>query len=53
LSRRRAARVSSYLVDRFQLRPAYLGVIPTGAEPVDDGTNGGFKEGVGIVSFYK
>jgi phospholipid/cholesterol/gamma-HCH transport system substrate-binding protein len=50
LARRRAARVEAYIVTRFQLRQAYLGIISMGAEPA---TEGGSKEGVGIVSFYK
>ena len=41
--RRRAARVQMYLIDRFHLRPAYVGIIALG----------GAKEGVGIVSYYK
>ena len=51
--RRRAVRVQTYIIDRFHLRPAYVGVISMGAEPADKGSPGGFKEGVGIVSFYK
>jgi phospholipid/cholesterol/gamma-HCH transport system substrate-binding protein len=51
--RERAVRVSAYLVGRFHLRPAYVGVISLGAEPPDPGSPGAFKEGVGIVSFYK
>ena len=53
VGRRRAARVQAYIVDRFHLRPAYVGVISMGAEPIDEGGLGGFKEGVGVVSFYK
>jgi phospholipid/cholesterol/gamma-HCH transport system substrate-binding protein len=52
-ARRRAVRVQTYITDRFQLRPAYVGVISLGAEPPDTGTPGAFKEGVGIVSFYR
>lgn len=51
--RRRAARVRTYIIDRFHLRPAYVGVISMGAEPPDKGGPGAFKEGVGIVSFFK
>ena len=51
--RQRAVRVETYLIGRFFLRPAYVGVISMGAEPPDKGSPGGFKEGVGIVSFYK
>jgi phospholipid/cholesterol/gamma-HCH transport system substrate-binding protein len=53
LSRERAVRVETYLIGRFHLRPAYVGVISMGAEPPDTGSPGAFKEGVGIVSFYK
>jgi phospholipid/cholesterol/gamma-HCH transport system substrate-binding protein len=52
-ARRRAVRVQAYLIDRFHLRPAYVGVVSMGAEPTDDGSGGAFKEGVGVVSFYK
>jgi phospholipid/cholesterol/gamma-HCH transport system substrate-binding protein len=51
--RQRAVRVEAYLIGRFHLRPAYVGVVSMGAEPPDTGSPGGFKEGVGIVSFYK
>lgn len=53
VARQRAVRVEAYLIGRFHLRPAYVGVISMGAEPSDKGSPGGFKEGVGIVSFYK
>jgi phospholipid/cholesterol/gamma-HCH transport system substrate-binding protein len=53
VGRQRAVRVEAYLVGRFFLRPAYVGVISLGAEPSDTGSPGGFKEGVAIVSFYK
>lgn len=43
VGRRRAARVQMYLIDRFHLRPAYVGIISLS----------GAKEGVGIVSYYK
>ncbi len=51
--RQRAVRVQAYIVGRFKLRPAYVGVISMGAEAADKGSPGGFKEGVGIVAFYK
>ena len=51
--RRRATRVRTYIISRFALRPAYVGVISLGAEPPDAGSPGAFKDGVGIVSFYK
>ncbi len=51
--RRRAVRVRTYIIDRFRLRPAYVGVVSMGAEPSDTGSPGSFKEGVGIVWFYK
>jgi phospholipid/cholesterol/gamma-HCH transport system substrate-binding protein len=51
--RQRAVRVQTYIIDRFHLRPAYVGVISMGAEPADKGSPGIFREGVGIVSFYK
>lgn len=53
VGRRRAVRVQAYLIDRFHLRPAYVGVISMGAEPLGEGSPGGFREGVGVVSFYK
>ncbi|MEO8662570.1 MAG: hypothetical protein ABI693_29185, partial [Bryobacteraceae bacterium] len=52
LARGRAVRVKTYLIDRFHLRPAYVGVVSMGAEPAE-GSQGGFKEAVGIVAFYK
>lgn len=51
--RRRAVLVQAYLIDRFHLRPAYIGVVSMGAEPLDEGSPGAFREGVGVVSFYK
>jgi phospholipid/cholesterol/gamma-HCH transport system substrate-binding protein len=51
--RRRAVRVQVYLIGRFNLRPAYLGVVSIGAEPVGEASPGAWKEGVGLVSFYK
>jgi phospholipid/cholesterol/gamma-HCH transport system substrate-binding protein len=53
LGRRRAVGVQAYIIDRFHLRPAYVGVVSMGAEPPDKGSPGAFKEGVGIVAFYK
>ncbi len=53
LGRRRAVSVQLYLIGRFHLRPAYVGVISMGAEPLDKGSPGGTQEGVGIVAFYK
>ena len=52
-ARRRAAIAQAYIVGRFQLRPAYTGVISLGAELREGGGTGGFKEGIGLVSFYK
>jgi len=45
VGRRRAVRVQAYVIERFHLKPAYVGVISMGAD--------GSKNGVGIVSFYK
>ena len=42
------ALVRAYLIKRFNLRPAYLGVVAMGDEAL-----GAIKEGVAIVSFYK
>jgi phospholipid/cholesterol/gamma-HCH transport system substrate-binding protein len=53
VSRRRAAQVKTYLITRFHLRPAYIGVISMGAEAPDKGSPDSVKEGVGIVSYYK
>jgi phospholipid/cholesterol/gamma-HCH transport system substrate-binding protein len=50
---RRASGVQTYIIDRFHLRPAYVGVISMGPEAPEEGSSGSFKEGVGIVSFYK
>jgi phospholipid/cholesterol/gamma-HCH transport system substrate-binding protein len=49
---RRANRVEAYIVDRFRLRPAYVGSISLGAQPSEQDGNA-TKEGVSIVSFYK
>jgi phospholipid/cholesterol/gamma-HCH transport system substrate-binding protein len=48
--RRRAALVQAYIISRFQLRPAYTGIISLGAEANEAGV---LKDGVGIVAFYK
>ena len=40
LGRRRAARVEAYLIGRFHLRPAYIGIISMGAGPADKGSTG-------------
>lgn len=50
--RQRATLVKNYLVTRFRLRPPYVGVVAM--DPVAN-VNGvdRFKQGVGIVSFYK
>lgn len=53
VGRRRAVRVQAYLIDRFHLRPAYVGVVSMGAEALDGRSPVHFKEGVGIVSFHK
>ena len=54
VSRRRAVRVQAYIVDRFHLRPAYVGVIAMGTDASPNNANGAAnKEGVGMVSFYK
>jgi phospholipid/cholesterol/gamma-HCH transport system substrate-binding protein len=52
-ARRRAVSVQAYLISRFHLRPAYVGIVSMGAEPVEAGSPGTFKEGAGVVSFYK
>jgi phospholipid/cholesterol/gamma-HCH transport system substrate-binding protein len=53
VGRRRAVSVQAYVIGRFHLRTAYVGVISMGAEPLDNGRPSGFREGVGVVSFYK
>jgi phospholipid/cholesterol/gamma-HCH transport system substrate-binding protein len=50
--RRRASRVQTYIIDRFRLRPAYVGIIALGAEPMEKGSPA-LREGIGIVSYYK
>ena len=52
-ARRRAVLVQSYITYRFHLRPAYVGIVAMGAVPKDPGSGAGFREGIGIVSFYK
>jgi hypothetical protein len=42
--------VETYLVARFHLRPAYIGVVAMTAERDAAGV---WKEGVAVVSFYK
>jgi phospholipid/cholesterol/gamma-HCH transport system substrate-binding protein len=49
-SRRRAQQVETYIVGRFRLRPAYVGIAALGSEKA---VGGGAREGVGIVSYYK
>lgn len=53
LGRRRAARVETYVISRFHLRPGYVGVVSMGAEPSKTETGIGSNDGVGIVSYYK
>ena len=50
--RRRAVLAQGYVIGRFRLRPAYVGVISLGSQTQKDNPSQG-KEGVGIVSFYK
>ena len=52
-ARRRAVLVQSYITYRFHLRPAYVGAVAMGAVPKDSGKGAGFREGIGIVSFFK
>ena len=52
-ARRRAVLVQTYIIYRFHLRPAYVGIVAMGAVPKGSGSNGGFEEGVGLVSFFK
>lgn len=51
--RRRAVRVQAYIIDRFHLRPNYVGVISMGGEAAVPGGGSGLKNGVALVSFYK
>jgi phospholipid/cholesterol/gamma-HCH transport system substrate-binding protein len=51
-ARQRAMQVERYLIARFKLRPAYVGVVSMNAE-AQPGAIGRLKEGVGIVSYYK
>lgn len=50
--RQRAAQVERFLVGRYHLRPAFVGLVSIAAER-DPASVSRFKEGVGIVSFYK
>lgn len=50
--RRRAVLAQAYVIGRFRLRPAYVGIVSLGSQPQKDNP-GQAKEGVGIVSFYK
>ncbi|MCX6596251.1 MAG: MlaD family protein [Acidobacteria bacterium] len=52
VSRRRSSRVQTYIIDRFRLRPTYVGIVARGAEPVAPGSAVN-KEGIAIVSYYK
>jgi phospholipid/cholesterol/gamma-HCH transport system substrate-binding protein len=49
-SRERARMVRQYLVDRFDLKPNYVGTVPMGAVRSPE-PPGGFFEGVGVVYF--
>ncbi len=49
IGRRRAVLAQAYVVSRFRLRPAYVGIISLGQK--DNPSQP--KEGLGIVSFYK
>lgn len=51
--RQRAAKVVEYILGRFPLRAAYVGIVSMGAQPLPSGTVNTSREGVGIVSFYK
>ncbi len=53
LGRRRAVSVQTYLITRFHLRPAYVGIVSLTTEPAVDGTAAGSGDGIGIVAFYK
>ena len=53
VSRRRAARVQSYIIDRFHLRPTYVGIVPMGAVTPGQQIAGQTLEGVRIVTYYK
>jgi hypothetical protein len=49
-SRERARMVRQYLLDRFDLKPTYVGAVPMGAVRSSE-PSGGFFEGVGVVYF--
>jgi outer membrane protein OmpA-like peptidoglycan-associated protein len=49
-SRERARIVRQYLIDRFDLKPNYVGAVPMGAVRSEE-PSGGFFEGVGVVYF--
>lgn len=51
-SRRRAVLAQAYVISRFRLRPAYVGIVSLGSQPQKENPSQA-KEGVGIVSFYK
>ena len=50
--RRRAVLAQAYVIGRFRLRPAYVGVISLGSQAQKENPTHP-KEGVGIVSYYK
>jgi phospholipid/cholesterol/gamma-HCH transport system substrate-binding protein len=49
-SRERARLVRRYLIDRFDLKPSYIGAVPMGAVK-SSGPAGEFFDGVGVVYF--
>jgi hypothetical protein len=49
-SRKRARMVRDYLIDRFGLKPNYVGAIPMGAVR-STAPSGEFFEGIGVVYF--
>ena len=51
--RRRAALVQAFLILRFRLRPAYVGIVSMNADRPGPVILNSTQEGVGIVSFYK
>jgi phospholipid/cholesterol/gamma-HCH transport system substrate-binding protein len=54
LARHRAARVESYVISRFELRPGYVGIVSMGTQsPTQRTPSGLLKTGVEIVSYYK
>ena len=52
-ARRRAARVQTYIIARFHLRAAYVGIVAMGAPSTAASPAGQIGEGVSLVSFYK